>query len=743
MEEPQSENLTELSGSIASVIYQNEENGYAILRMDVDDGSQATVLGCIPYAAPGELMTAVGTWVRHPAHGEQFKVEYTERTMPETAEAIYRYLSGRTVKGIGPATASMLVNRFGNDTLNVLEFHPELLTEIKGISSQKAKEISRQFRQQVGLRRLIELLAAASIRPVVAVRMYQYFGDRAMGMVEENPYILASDLIGATFAEADALALNHGFSGDSPERVAAAAEFELSYNARNGHCFIPRHKLAAATAQLINVPESLVEMSLDEQINLGAIVCERVANVEGCYLARIHEDECEVSRRLLLMAEETYRYDQDFDAIASKIENQLEIQLADQQKEAIALACRHQVIAITGGPGTGKTTSIRAILALFETLRLETLLAAPTGRAAKRMSELTGQNAQTIHRLLGAGISEDRQSIVFGHDEEDPLECDAVILDECSMVDISLMSALLRALPPECRLVLVGDADQLPSVGPGCMFADVIRSEKVPTIRLTEIFRQSAGSQIISYAHAINRGEHPPLAKNQGDFFFLRRSDPEKAVETIVELCSKRLPEKMGIPAAEIQVLTPTRKRELGSVALNARLQAVLNPKDEKKTEYSFGDVVFREGDRVMQIRNDYDIMLKTPGGLTCGLGVFNGDVGQIISIDRATESLVVDYDGKYATYGFEQLGELEHAWAMTVHKSQGSEYRAVILSVGRAGPMLLTRSVLYTAITRAKSLLIAVGEPEIADRMIDQNRQGRRYSGLRARMCGECGQSR
>ncbi len=740
MEEAQSQNLAELSGSIASVIYQNEENGYAILRMEVDDGSQATVLGCIPYAAPGELMTAVGSWVKHPTHGEQFKAEFVERTMPESAEAIFRYLSGRTVRGIGPATASLLVSRFGSDTLNVLEYQPEKLTEIKGISAQKAKEISRQFRQQVGLRRLIELLAAASIRPVVAVRMYQFYGDKAMELVQENPYILATDLIGATFAEADALALSHGFAGDSPERVAAAAEFELSYNARNGHCFIPRNKLIAATSQLINVPESLVDMCLDEQFNLGAIVCERVVNVEGCYLSRIYEDECEVSRRLLLMAEETYRYEQNYDAITAKIEQQLEIQLAEQQKQAVVLACHHQVIAITGGPGTGKTTSIRAILALFESLRLETLLAAPTGRAAKRMSELTGQNAQTIHRLLGAGMSEDRQSIVFGHDEEEPLECDAVILDECSMVDISLMSALLKALPPECRLILVGDADQLPSVGPGCMFADVIRSGKIPSIRLTEIFRQSAGSQIVSYAHAINRGQHPPLLRNQGDFFFLRRNDPEKAVETIVELCSQRLPQKMGIPASEIQVLTPTRRRELGSVALNARLQAVLNPQSDKKTEYSFGEVVFREGDRVMQIRNDYDIMLKTPGGLTCGLGVFNGDVGQILTIDRATETLVVDYDGKYATYGFEQLNELEHAWAMTVHKSQGSEYRAVILSVGRAGPMLLTRSVLYTAITRAKSLLIAVGEPEIAERMIDQNKQGRRYSGLRARLCGECG---
>lgn len=734
-------NQIELSGSISSVIYQNEENGYTVLRMDVDDGSQTTVIGCIPFAAPGELLTAIGSWVKHPAHGQQFKADFVERTMPESAEAIYEYLAGRTVKGIGPATASMLVSRFGKDTLNVLEYHPEKLCEIKGISLQKAKEMSAHFHRQAGLRRLIEFLAAAAIRPVVAMRMYQYYGDKALELVQENPYILASDTIGATFAEADALALSQGFEGDSAERIAAAILFELSYNSRNGHCFIPRVKLLAATAQLIAVEETLVGESLDMLIDSGEVLCEQVANVEACYLARLYEDECYTAERLLAMAEEEYRYAPDTEQIASRIEAQLGIRFAAQQKQTLELACRHQVIAITGGPGTGKTTSIRAILALFDSLKLDTQLAAPTGRAAKRMSELTGQNAQTIHRLLEAGMSEDHQDIIFHRDEDEPLECDAVILDECSMVDISLMSALLHALPQDCRLILVGDADQLPSVGPGNVFADIIRSGVVPAVRLTEIFRQSAGSSIVEYAHAINRGEHPPLSRNQGDFFFLRRGDAARAVETIVELCEKRLPNKMGIPAPDIQVLTPTRRYETGSVALNVRLQAALNPPAENKKEKKFGEIIFREGDRVMQIRNDYDILLKNASGISCGTGVFNGDVGQIVSMDLATETMVVCFDEKYATYGFDMLNELEHAWAMTVHKSQGSEYRAVILSVGKAGPMLLTRSVLYTAVTRAKSLLIAVGEEETANRMIDNQRQGRRYSGLRARLCRECGQ--
>ena len=730
----------EISGSIASVIYQNEENGYAILRLDADNGEQVTVLGCIPFAAPGELITVSGVWAHHPAHGMQFKAEYIERTMPESADAIYRYLAGHTVRGIGPATAALLVQRFGADTLNVLEFEPEKLCQVRGISPQKAKEMSAQFRKLVGLRRLIEFLATAEIRPVVAARAYQAYGDRALELVRENPYILTEDEIGATFSEADALALSHGFEGDSPERVLAAIQFELAYNSRVGHTFIPRGKLVKVSAEMIGVPEALAAEMLDELLERQVLVCQQVVNVEACYLARLYDDECSVADRLRAMAREEYRYEPNYDAIISGIEAQLQITFADQQKQAIELACRHQVVALTGGPGTGKTTSIRAILALFEALHLETCLAAPTGRAAKRMSELTGQNAQTVHRLLGAGISEDGRETVFQKNEDDPLTCDAVIVDECSMVDISLMSALLRALPADCRLILVGDADQLPSVGPGSVFSGIIRSEVIPSVRLTEIFRQSAGSAIVSYAHAINRGEHPQLTDNKGDFFFLRRKSAEKAAETIVELCATRLPQKMGIPTEEIQVLTPTRRYETGSVALNAALQAALNPPSKDKRERVFGEKIFREGDRVMQIRNNYDIVLKNATGITCGTGVFNGDVGKIVSMDPETETFVVCYDDKNATYSFEMLNEIEHAWAMTVHKSQGSEYRAVVFAIGRSAPMLQTRSILYTGITRAKKLLIAVGDDDIAHRMIDRERQGRRYCGLRARLCGEYG---
>ena len=735
-------NPIELCGTVAAVIYQNEENGYTVLKLDVDDGSQTMVVGCIPYAVPGESMIVTGSWMTHPVHGQQFKAEFAERTMPETADAIYAYLAGRAVHGIGPATASLLVSRFGADTLNVLEYEPEKLTAIKGISLSKAKTMSANFRRQAGMRRLIEFLASANIRPVIALRMYQYYGDVALQLVQDNPYILVSDAIGATFQEADALALGHGFDDQSAERVAAATLYELAYNAIRGHCFISYRNLLAATSQLSGVPDELVAQSVDTLVESGELVRERVAGCDGCYLARLHEAEAYTAERLLAMAQNEYRRMPDTEKIAAQIEAQLGLTFAEQQKETLRLACQHQVIAITGGPGTGKTTSIRAILALFDVLKLDTQLAAPTGRAAKRMSELTGRSAQTIHRLLEAGMSDDHQDIAFRRDEDDPLACDAVILDECSMVDISLMCALLRAMRPDCRLILVGDADQLPSVGPSNVFSDIIRSGVIPTVRLTEIFRQAAGSSIVAYAHAINRGEHPNLAQNSGDFFFLRRTDPQKAADTVVELCKTRLPNNMKIPPSDIQVLTPTRKYDTGMAALNVRLQAALNPPADGKKERRFGEIIFREGYRVMQIRNDYDIVLKNPDGTTAGTGVYNGDVGQITAIDPQTETLAVCYDGKTATYGFEMLNELEHAWVMTVHKSQGSEYRAVVLCIGKAGPMLLTRSVLYTAITRAKSLLIVVGDEGVAYHMIDNQAQTRRYSGLRARLCGECGEA-
>ena len=736
------EELSELSGRVISVIYANEENGYTVLRLDTLDGGVTTVVGTLPSACAGEELHAFGEWMTHPSHGRQFKAEYAERSLPRTTEAIYAYLAGRAVKGIGPATATLIVDRFGEQTLDVLENQPEKLTEIRGISQEKAQRISADFRRQAGLRRLMEFLCGHGLRPLLAVRLYRFYGEGAMEVLGGDPYILAAPHIGGSFSEADHLAFDLGCESNDPNRVRAAVIFELRHNANNGHCFIPADKLTAATAQFINAEPENVAAAIEILEERGVITRSPLAGRDACYLSELYEAETYVAERLRQLAQAPEPEDERTRKLVERMEAMGGIVYAPLQREALSLAARCKVMALTGGPGTGKTTSLRGILNMYDSLGIETLLTAPTGRAAKRMSELTGREAQTIHRLLGASFSEEGEETVFARDEDEPLDCGAVVLDECSMVDITLMRALLAAMPPDCRLILVGDADQLPSVGPGRVFSDVLRSGAIPAVRLTEIFRQAEDSRIVKYAHMINRGEHPELRENSGDFFLLNRRDEARASDTIVELCAERLPKRMGISPEEIQVLTPTRKGELGSAALNRRLQAALNPAAKGKNEKNFGEVTFREGDRVMQIRNNYDIIWhRSQGGGAkgeTGSGIYNGDIGYILGIDAENETLTVDFDGRIAALGFEQLMQLEHAWAMTVHKSQGSEYRAVVLALAQAAPRLLTRGVLYTAVTRAKELLIAVGDGETAHRMIDNHVQSRRYSGLRLRLCSE-----
>ena len=726
--------LEQVEGYIASILYRNEENGYCVLRLDETSGEQCIVVGCIPMAAPGESLTAWGAWVRHPSHGEQFKAEYTERTMPVGAEAIYDYLASRVIRGVGPATAALIVSRFGDDSLNVLRDHPELLASLKGMSMKKAQEISKEFRRQTGMRSLMEFLASASLPPYLALRVYRYYGDDSLDMLRDNPYILSTEHIGASFSQADALALSLGLEGDSPERVAAALLFELRYNAGNGHCFIPREKLIAATAQLIEVDAGQVEEGLELLLDSGDVTMEPVANVQACYLSGLYGAEVFAAAQLGRMAKHCYENRINIPRVIEKIEAEQGIQFAPLQRQTLEAAASRQLVVITGGPGTGKTTSVRAVLALFDAMGLETLLAAPTGRAAKRLSELSGRDASTIHRLLEANFSEQTDTVTFKRDESDPLACDALIVDECSMVDITLMRALLAAIRPECRLVLVGDADQLPSVGPGNVFRDIIRSRAAETVRLTEIFRQDETSRIVLCAHQINRGEHPDLRLNKGGFYFMRRREPEEAAKTIVELCRTRLPQNMHIPPQDIQVLCPSRKGAAGTETLNRLLQEALNPPAVNKSEFSYAERAFREGDRVMQIRNDYDIVWKTAAGVE-GCGVFNGDIGTIHSIDLTAESLAVDFDGRLAEYAMEQAGELEHAWAVTVHKSQGSEYRAVVLSAARTAPQLMYRGLLYTAVTRASKLLVVVGDDAVIGAMTDNYRRTKRYSGLRVRL--------
>lgn len=728
---------TEINGIISSVIYLNDENGYAVVRMETDSGEMVTAVGCLPYIAPGEMISAEGSWVTHAQHGRQFKIEQSNRLLPTSADGIYEYLAGSTVKGIGPATAALIVDRFKEKSLDILEMHPEKLAEIKGISLTKAKDLSASFKKQAGVRRLTEFLCAYGIKPLVALKLYRAYGSAALETVHENPYIISASHIGASFAEADNLALELGIEGDSINRISAAVLFELQHNSGNGHCFIPRDKLIAATSQLISVPADLVSDAIDSLSGNGGLVCDKVANLNVCYLTELYEAETYTAERLKSMVGLKTKSSANIERLITKLESLYDISYAPLQKQSIELALNNRILVITGGPGTGKTTILKGILSLYDELELETLLAAPTGRAAKRMSELTGREASTIHRLLGAKMAEDGETVVFSKHEGDPLNCDALVLDECSMVDITLMSSLLKALKPGCRLVLVGDADQLPSVGPGNVFSDIIRSQTVPTVRLTEIFRQKGDSRIVRNAHMINRGEHPDFEANTGDFFRLRRLKGGTAVETIVELCARRLPENMKIPSASIQVLSPTRKGETGTVNLNKRLQAALNPPSESKKEKLFGEAVFRVGDRVIQTKNNYDTIWKTKGGVS-GAGVYNGDIGTIAQIDSITETLTVDFEDKLATYSFEMLNELEHAWALTVHKSQGSEYRAVVLALSGDVQMLITRGVLYTAVTRAKELLIMVGDDNIAHRMIDNNKQSRRYSALRLRLIAD-----
>ncbi len=728
------EELTACEGTVHSVIFQNAENGYTVLRLLTEEGEVVTVVGCIPCAAPGEHLTVTGVRETHPQHGEQLRAVELERSLPEDEEEIVCYLSSGVCKGVGPATAERIVDRFGAQALDILELSPERLTELKGITARKAQEIAESFRRHMGLRRLMAFLARYQLPPVLAMQLRRQYGDAALEKIRENPYLLSGDSCGVAFSVTDGIALGMGIDPDSSQRLQAAVTFELSHNENNGHVFLPRDKLIAATAQLLSCGTDQVEQALDTLVERGAVVQERVANVDACYLRRLWEAERSACVRLLgLLASPADTSTQAARAV-EEIQRQQGITYAPLQRQAVELAARQGVVILTGGPGTGKTTAVRGIVALLEKMGLDILLAAPTGRAAKRMSELTGREAQTIHRMLGMNWSESTGEVTFAKSEKEHLEADAVILDEMSMVDLTLFDALLRALRPGTRLVLVGDADQLPSVGAGNVFSDLIRSGKVETVFLREVFRQASASAIIRNAHAVNLGQPPQLTNDQGDCFFLCRRDPERVVSTVVELCGSRLPEKKGVPADQIQVLTPTRKGPTGTISLNRRLQAALNPPAEDKRELQWGERLFREGDRIMQTRNDYDVVWEKADG-TVGTGMFNGDVGKILKIDPSGEWLEVDFDGRAAVYGAEQLSEIDLAYAQTVHKAQGSEYRCVVLAVMPAAPSLMVRGVLYTALTRARELLILVGDDAAIRAMAANDRQQKRYSGLRWRL--------
>ncbi|MGM9619549.1 MAG: ATP-dependent RecD-like DNA helicase [Oscillospiraceae bacterium] len=723
-----------VEGTVLQVVFQNEENGYAVLRLAEETGELFTLVGCVPGAAPGERLSACGVWEEHPQHGTQFHAEETECLLPEEEEEIERYLASGAVKGVGPATAEKIVSRFGAETFTVLAEEPERLTCIKGVTAKRAQEIAESFRERMGVRRLIEFLGRYELPVTLSMQLYRRFGASALERVQDNPYLLSTEDCGVPFAHSDAIALSLGFAGDCEARVQAAVLFELSHNLNNGHVFLPREKLVAAAAQLIDLDMERTELALDTLIDRHSVIQRRVANVEACYLYRLFEAESFVAEKLRLLLSAAADEGKNVTRILSQVEAEQGVVYAPAQREAVQLAAKEGMLLLTGGPGTGKTTAVRGILAVFDRMGLETLLLAPTGRAAKRMGEVCGREAQTIHRCLGMSWNERTGAAAFLKGEKEPLEADAVIVDEMSMVDLPLMRALLAALKPGTRLVMVGDPDQLPAVGPGNVFADLIRCGKVPVIALREVFRQAEQSAIIRSAHEVNAGVCPDLGNRQGEFFFLTRRDAGRMADTIVELCQTRLPKNMGIAPGEIQVLSPTRKGPAGTEELNRRLQAALNPPEKGKGEVAFGRWVFRLGDRVMQNRNNYDALWQKADG-SAGTGVFNGDVGQITEVDGDGGFLVVAFDDRSVVYDTEMLKDLELAYAMTVHKSQGSEYRAVVFAALNAAPSLMVRGVLYTAITRARELLILVGDDAAVRRMTENDRQQRRYSGLKWRL--------
>ncbi|MFQ7428330.1 MAG: AAA family ATPase [Flavonifractor plautii] len=603
--------LTYIEGTVDAVIYQNRENGYTVLRLDAGEGRGLTVVGCLPGVAPGESISVQGTWMHHASYGEQFKAEAVERRMPAGTKAIFDYLASGAVRGIGAATARRMVEEFGEEALTVLEEHPERLTQIKGITRKRALAMGEHFRQQMGMRRLLEFLGEHEVPLQLAMPLYRKYGDRALEIIRGNPYLLVDRELGVDFSNADALALSMGMEGDDPQRLEAGLLFELTHNLDNGHTFLPRRKLLPATAQLIGVGEEALEEALEALLERGEVVEEPVAGEQAVYLHDLCEAEQYVAFRLWELAAGEIVAPHGLEELIDRIQAEQGITYAPQQRQAVELAATSQVMLLTGGPGTGKTTSLRGVLALFDALGLETALAAPTGRAAKRLGELCGAEGTTIHRLLETQYDPHSGRLVFAHDESDPLKADAVIVDETSMVDITLMHGLLSALRPECRLILVGDPDQLPSVGPGNLFSDLIRSGVIPMVRLTEIFRQAAESAIVRSAHGVNRGELPDLRDNKHDFFFLRRKEPARAAETIVELVKTRLPNNMGIPPEQIQVLSPTRKRTAGTASLNRAIQEAVNPPGPDRPERRFGEYIFRRGDRVMQVRNNYDVGLE------------------------------------------------------------------------------------------------------------------------------------
>ena len=732
------ESLTRLKGTVEHIIYANEDNGYTVLDFGLED-DVITACGILPYVTDGDSLILWGNWVHSPKYGRQFKVEQYERNMPADSAAILRYLSSRTIKGIGPRLAERIVSQFGDETLDVMENHPEWLADVPGISRKKAAEISADFKAKAGIRSAM-LFFRDYFGAAMTVKIYKQLGSGAVDLAKKNPYRLCDEVEGIGFERADQMAMSLGLDPQSEERAMSGVRYILTSNgARNGHVCLPREKLIEAAMSLLRAEREQVEGAVATLLDMGALVSHRFEGQDLIYDKSSDRQEKYIADKLLLLDRLCPAVDAgDVTAFIAREEREQGVSYAKGQKQAIVAALSGGVMLLTGGPGTGKTTVVHALLHIFRSMDMTVALCAPTGRAAKRLSESTSTEAKTIHRLLEMEFEEGSGHGRFRRNEQDLLEESVIIVDEASMVDNALMCSLCKAIKPGARLILIGDADQLPSVGAGRVLNDLIDSGRFSTVRLTEIFRQAGESLIITNAHAINEGVYPDLTVKNNDFFFLSRRHDREIADTVVELCATRLPRAYG-KATEggIQIITPSRKGEAGTENLNRRLQKELNPPAKGKRELTFRDTVFRVGDRVMQTKNNYDITWESGSSVdrTEGSGVFNGDIGTVIFVDPAEGEMVVSFDDKEATYTGDMLDELEHAWAVTVHKSQGSEYPFVIIPVYNAPPLLLIRNLLYTAVTRAQRMVILVGREDVIRTMVDNNRQTLRYTGLSLRL--------
>lgn len=739
--------MAAVTGYVEKIKYRNDENGYSILTVS-SEGEEYILVGTFPYIGEGDMVEASGTMVNHPIYGEQMQVEAYELKAPEDTVSMERYLGSGAIKGVGAALAARIIRRFKADTFRVIEEEPERLSEVKGISEKMAMAISEQMGEKKELRQAMMFLQEYGISMNLALKIYHEYGPGLYGIIKENPYRLADDIQGVGFKMADEIAQRVGIFTDSDYRVRSGIFYTLLQSVANGHTYVPLDELLHGASELLHVDAAVMEKYLmDLQMEKKIIVKAEEGGdpVRHVYASQYYYTELNTARMLHDLNIKGSEPEAEIRKRLDRIRDEEQIEADDLQIQAVVEAVNSGLLIITGGPGTGKTTTINTIIRYFEQEEMEILLAAPTGRAAKRMAEATGYEARTIHRLLELtgmpGDNGDTSGMRFERNEENPLDADAIIIDETSMVDIYLMHALLRAVNPGTRLILVGDVNQLPSVGPGNVLRDMIDSNCFNMVRLSRIFRQAAESDIIVNAHKINAGEQIPLGKKSRDFLFIRRNQPDAIINAMITLVKEKLPDYVNAESFDIQIMTPMRKGALGVERLNGILQEFLNPKSPKKAEKEAGGTIYRVGDKVMQIKNNYQIEweIRNRYGIPMesGMGVFNGDIGIIKEINTFAEELTVEFDeGKMVEYTFKQLEELELAYAITIHKSQGSEYPAVVIPVYAGPRMLMTRNLIYTAVTRARSCVCLVGVPETFQGMVDNETEQRRYTGLKARIC-------